>query len=194
MSIFERAIPGRSKPFARALLVVISSVMILALPLAAQGHGVKAVPQDADLRAQYDAGLTAYLDRDYATALDKWRPLAARKTESSAAQLFLGLMHAQGQGVAEDRAAAAEWYRRAADQDNMVAQVRLGLLYGAGNGVARDLVQAHLWASLATRRESHVQKMAQAFKEALRADMTPTQIAEAERLSATWRDSHRSSE
>jgi TPR repeat protein len=51
--------------------------------------------------------LSAYLNRDYATALEAWQPLAKRETESSAAQLFLGFMYAKGLGLAQDPAIMA---------------------------------------------------------------------------------------
>jgi TPR repeat protein len=169
-------------------------MLTLAIPLAAQAHGRKAVPSDDELFERYQAGLSAYLNRDYTTALKMWRPLAERETESSAAQLFLGFMSAAGLGAPKDFTAAAEWYRRAANQDNMLAQLRLGYMYRRGEGVPLDLVQAYLWASLAARQESHVQKIAQRLQEVLTAEMSPEQVTEAKRLAGAWADSHKKAE
>jgi TPR repeat protein len=45
-------------------------------------------------------------------------------------------MYAEGQGVPQDHAEAARWYRKAADQGNALAQFGLGLMYDQGHGVA----------------------------------------------------------
>jgi TPR repeat protein len=191
---FDAALPKKSICFKGALGVLLAAIFALALPLTAEAHGRKAVPSDPALLEQYRAALSAYINRDYATALESWRPLAERETESSAAQLFLGFMHAEGLGLAKDPAAAAAWYRRAAEQDNMLAQIRLGLLHRRGEGVAQDPVQAYLWASLAARQESHVQKVAQALQEALATEMTPVQVEEARQLADAWAEAHRKAE
>jgi TPR repeat protein len=50
-----------------------------------------------------------------------------------------------GHGVPEDHPAAAEWYRRAAEQGMPQAQGMLGLLYLEGDGVPQDDSQAAAW-------------------------------------------------
>jgi TPR repeat protein len=173
-----------------AVGAIVAALVVLGVPLAADAHGRKAVPGDPALLAQYQAGLTAYLNSDYAAALEAWQPIAERKTESSAAQLFLGFIHATGQGSPPDPVAAAEWYGRSANQDNMVAQIRLALMYRRGDGVARDYVRAYLWATLAARWESHVQTVAGALRDALAKEMTPAQIAKAKGLAKAWVEPH----
>lgn len=54
-------------------------------------------------------------------------------------------MYAQGNGVTKDDAAAAVWYRRAAEQGNAMAQFNLGNLHARGQGVPQDDVQAVSW-------------------------------------------------
>jgi TPR repeat protein len=174
--------------------VILAVLFFLAIPLTVEAHGRKAVPSDPALSKQYEAGLAAYLNRDYTTALEAWRPLAQRETESSAVQLFLGFMYANGLGLPADPAIAAEWYGRAANQDNMLAQIRLGFMHRRGEGVAQDLVQAYLWAALAARQQSHVQTVAEMLQGSLAAEMTSDQIAEAERLAGEWIETHQSSE
>lgn len=44
------------------------------------------------------------------------------------AEVDLGLMYYQGDGVAKDIATAAGWWRKAADQGNAAAELQLGLL------------------------------------------------------------------
>ena len=177
-----------------ARAVILAVLAVLAVPLTVEAHGRKAVPSDPALFEQYEAGLAAYLNRDYASALQAWRPLAQRETESSAAQLFLGFMYANGLGLPADPPTAAEWYGRAAEQDNMLAQIRLGFMHRRGNGVAQDLIQAYLWAALAARQQSHVQTVAETLRDSLAAEMTPDQIAEAERLAGEWTETHRKAE
>ena len=63
-----------------------------------------------------------------------------------------GLSYESGQGVPRDGAAAAAWYRKAADQGLGRAQVNLAFLYAFGTGVPHDFVQAHVWFTLAAAR------------------------------------------
>jgi len=155
-------------------------ILVVAVPLAALAHGPKDLPDDPQLLAQYRQAFAAYQRDDYATAGEKWRPLAEQG--SSAAQLFLGFMQAQGQGTPKDPAKAVYWYSEAAERDNMVAQVRLAIMYRDGTGVPADRVRALLWLKMAGRTENHMQKIAQAMQRALEADMTAEEIAAAEEL------------
>jgi TPR repeat protein len=50
-----------------------------------------------------------------------------------------------GRGVPRDYAQAAEWYRKAADQGDLVAQYSLGLYYRDGQGVTQNYSQAAYW-------------------------------------------------
>jgi hypothetical protein len=61
------------------------------------------------------------------------------------AQKRLGVIYAKGQGVKQDYAQAAKWYRKAADQGHAGAQIALGELYEVGRGVPHDVAQAAKW-------------------------------------------------
>jgi hypothetical protein len=61
-------------------------------------------------------------------------------------------MYRDGQGVPQDYAQAAFWYRKAAEQGDAPAQVCLGLLYYEGRGVPPDYAQAYFWFYLAFRQ------------------------------------------
>ena len=50
-----------------------------------------------------------------------------------------------GQGVAEDKAEAAKWYRKAAERGHAQAQSNLGRSYDNGEGAAKDEVEAVKW-------------------------------------------------
>jgi TPR repeat protein len=88
-------------------------------------------------------GYAAFKMGDYQKALEIWKPLAEKG--STAAQLSLGSMYEQGQGVTQDYAEAARWYERAATAGHTSAQFNLALLYETGRGVPRDLEKAAYW-------------------------------------------------
>ena len=79
---------------------------------------------------------------------------------NSIAQFNLGLMYEEGEGVLQDEAEAAKWYRRAAEQEHedalnrlmemcergiAVAQFNLGGMYQDGEGVPQDDEEAAKW-------------------------------------------------
>ena len=61
------------------------------------------------------------------------------------AQNNLGAMYYTGQGVRQDYAEAARWYRKAAEQGDVQAQYNLGLMYYNGQGVRQDLHLSKEW-------------------------------------------------
>lgn len=61
------------------------------------------------------------------------------------AQVELGMMFANGDGVDRDDAQAVHWYRLAAEQGDAVAQFNLGSMYANGRGVAHNDAQAVHW-------------------------------------------------
>ncbi len=77
--------------------------------------------------ADYDDGMEAYERGDYATALQKWLPLAEQG--GAMAQAMIGSMYDEGMGVPQNDAEAVKWYRRAADQGITQAQTLLGAMY-----------------------------------------------------------------
>ena len=119
--------------------------------------------------------------------------LAATKAKAlqgdATAQFNLGLMYAQGRGVAQDYAAAFNWYRKAADQGSVGAQNNLGVMYEQGKGVVQDYVQAHKWFNLAGANAKDIKNRdaAAANRDIVAAKMQPAQIAEAQRLANAWR-------
>ena len=90
----------------------------------------------------YD-GFAAYSRGDYAVALRALLPLTEQG--NPAAQFIIGYMHASGLGVPRDDAAAANWFREAAERRHAEAQFNLGVMYGHGRGVPRDDVEAAAW-------------------------------------------------
>ena len=67
------------------------------------------------------------------------------------------------------------------------ALYQLGLRYSTGHGVPQDLVIAHKWFNLAAMSGS---REARGIRAEIAQDMTPEQIAEAQRLAREWRQPH----
>lgn len=63
------------------------------------------------------------------------------------AQFGLGLKYSTGtgEGIAQDFAQAAEWYRKAADQNHALAQFNLSLMFASGQGVLQNDTTALMW-------------------------------------------------
>jgi len=129
--------------------------------------------------ADFAAGKKAYDKRDYATALKEWRPLAEQG--GAHAQLNLGVMYFNGQGVTQDYRAAVKWYKLAAEQGEANAQLNLGVMYFNGQGVTRDYIRAHMWwnivVSLGINEAAVNLSMVQR-------KMTPTEIRKAKQLAS----------
>ena len=92
-------------------------------------------------------------------------------------------MYDQGEGVAQDYTEAMKWYRLAADQGNAAAQNNLGAMYINGEGVRRNYVQGYMWLSLAAKQGY---KRAVLPQGQLEREMTPDELAEAQRLAREW--------
>lgn len=93
--------------------------------------------------AAYQDGFAAYESGDYGRAYSIWLPLAT--AGDSDAQFGLGVILDNGQGVPENDAEAAKWYRAAAEKGNPDAEFNLALLYDAGSGVPVDKAEAATW-------------------------------------------------
>ncbi len=76
---------------------------------------------------------------------DARRALVDAVEGDPAAQLRWGQLLYSGQGCPVDKAEAAVWFRRAADQDVTEAQYSLGLLYEKGDGIEQNDTRAAHW-------------------------------------------------
>jgi hypothetical protein len=70
-----------------------------------------------------------------------------------------------------------------AEQGYTPAQADLGVLYWNGQGVQQDVVLAYMWLSLAAAREPD----AVGKRDVAASQMTPEEIAEAQRLARNWK-------
>jgi len=139
--------------------------------------------------AQYNLGVMYASGRgvsqDQARAIEWFRKAADQGYAS--AQFSLGLRYAKGEGVAQDSARAAGWFRKAGDQGNAGAQYSLGLNYYLGLGVPQGFVQAYMWTSLSVALATGDDQNKYAkMRDTIAAKMTPTQLAEAQRLAQAW--------
>ena len=98
-----------------------AAVVILILPLLMTGLAIAESFEDAK---------KAYEHGDYITAYRLIKPLAEQGNPD--AQLMLGFMYDQGQGVPQDFAQMEKWYRRAAKQGSIAAQSTLRLMEERG--------------------------------------------------------------
>jgi TPR repeat protein len=72
--------------------------------------------------------------------------LAKANAGDPAAQVLVGDSYAAGKGVAYDLTRASEWYRKAADKNDLSAELHLAALYrDGGKGLPRDMEQAAAW-------------------------------------------------
>jgi len=92
---------------------------------------------------QFEDAVTAYNRGDYATAYRLFKPLAEQGNDK--AQLNLGFLYENGQGVPQDYTEAVKWYRKAAEQGNIAAQFNLGVIYDKGQGVPQDYTEVEKW-------------------------------------------------
>ncbi|MBS0362404.1 MAG: SEL1-like repeat protein, partial [Proteobacteria bacterium] len=94
-----------------------------------------------------------------------------------AAMHNLALYYFRGEGGPADPAAAAQWFRKAAERGVVDSQFNLGLLYQSGSGVPRDPVQAYKWFLVAANAGDGE---ARASAMELQAKLAPNQIVQAE--------------
>ncbi|MBI3416473.1 MAG: SEL1-like repeat protein [Verrucomicrobia bacterium] len=61
------------------------------------------------------------------------------------AQVMLGTLYFNGEGVTKDAVEAVKWFRQAAEQDHAEAQFNFGYCYTNGEGVSKDEIEAVKW-------------------------------------------------
>jgi TPR repeat protein len=100
-------------------------------------------------------------------------------------------MYENGTGVAQDFVQAVKWYRLAADQNKAIAQGNLGYMYANGRGGPQNFIQAYVWFTLAASRfppsDREKRDLMVENRNAIAAQMTAAQIAEAQRLARNWK-------
>ncbi len=118
-----------------------------------------------------------------ATEAVMWLRKAADQGDA-VSEFQLGNQYAFGKGVPQDYSEAMIWYRKAAEQGHRKAMLFLGVIYAEGRGVPQDYIRAHMWFSLSAAQG---EQRAVTGLEMAERRMTPTQIAEAQKLARDWK-------
>lgn len=132
--------------------------------------------------ADYQKGVEASLQRDFATAYQHWEPLAQQGDASS--QFQLGWLYIEGNGVPQNLEQGIDWYTRSAQQGYAFAQTALGRIYEKGRGVQQNLPMAFMWYSIAA---STWDKTAAQDRDRIAAHMTRAQLSEGRQLLSNWK-------
>mgnify|MGYP006132023767 CR=1 FL=1 len=127
--------------------------------------------------ADWNKGLDAYANGDYAAAMREWKPLAEQG--DTEAQSQLGQMYANGKGVVQDYKMAVKWFKKAAEQGHTSAQNSLGFMYDKGQGVLQDYTRAHMWFNIVA---SSRRKQAAKNRDKVAKKMSSSQIEKAQDL------------
>jgi hypothetical protein len=147
---------------------------------------LKPLAEQGNADAQWYLGVMCHdgqgVPQDYSEAA-KWFRKASEQGYARA-QFNLGVMYRRGYGVRQDNTEAVRLYRKAAEQGFVEAQYNLAVMYAEGQGVRQDFVQAYVWFDLAAASGD---PSAKKNMEIIAAKMTPSQIAEAQRLAKEWK-------
>jgi uncharacterized protein len=152
----------------------------------ANAKEVRKSAEAEDASAQYRLGLLyeggVGVPQNYRQAKE-WFEKAAKQGHVGA-QADLGALYLQGAETPQSAQMAVFWFSQAAEQGDVLACAKLGWMYAEGRGVRQDFIQAHMWYNLSAAQGE--QRAAEA-RDALATQMTPPQIAEAQRLAREWK-------
>jgi TPR repeat protein len=147
--------------------------------------------EKGDVEAQFKLGVVYEsgkgVPQNFAESI-KWTRKAAEQGYAKA-QIHLGDCYAVGKGVPKDHSEEKKWYHKAAEQGDADGQAMLAMRCYFSLNEPRDLVEAYKWACLAaahTTTDAKNDKFGADFRDSLLKDMTPDQIAEAQRQAATF--------
>ncbi len=106
--------------------------------------------------ADFKTGRAAYVDGDFAAAIEAWN--APAETGAAAAQFALGTLYVTGEGVEQDFEAALSWFEKAAEQGHAGSQYNLGLILDQGwTGMPDSLAAAEWFKKAAAQRHAGAQ-------------------------------------
>lgn len=147
---------------------------------------LRKLAQGGDASAQNELGLLYYEGKGALQNHRKAKEWFDKAVEQghTGAQVNLGTLYLRGEGAPQSSQMALFWFSRAAAQEDALALAKLGLMYAQGRGVLQDFIQAHMWYNLSA---AHGEARSADARDALAKQMTPAQIAEAQRLAREWR-------
>jgi len=161
----EYRVAGSGKPMLKR-----GALCVLTAMLAAVASGAPA------LAGPLEDGLFYARVGDYPEALRLLTPLGEKGNPDAA--FALALLYQNGRGVRADSAAAAKWYRVAADQGVQEAQNNLGMLYFSGDGVLKDAMEAVRWWTRAAQ-QGYVRSQSNLARIYYQADGVPADYVQA---------------
>jgi antitoxin component YwqK of YwqJK toxin-antitoxin module len=106
-------------------------------------NGLENSNETNTLREQLQEALGAAKLSDFETALDIWLPLA--EAGNAEAQYQIAIMNEHGEGIPENKIAAQNWMKRAAEQHHPKAQQILGNYLFHGTAGEVDKQQSYAW-------------------------------------------------
>ncbi len=121
-------------------------VSCLAAVAAAAQNPAPVIDASPDASHALSEGIAAYRDKNYSLAFEVLGPLA--EAGQVRAQVTLGLMYEQGEGVARNVAQAVQWFERAAQNGNATLRHDLAVKYFKGEGIPQDYAAAAKWWKL----------------------------------------------
>jgi TPR repeat protein len=150
-----------------------------AFPLCKQAASQGNASAQARLGAMYYEGYGT--PQDYKQAI-YWHTKAAEQGDSGA-QYNLAVTYNKGYGTPKDDKQAIYWYTKAAEQGHAGAQFNVGIMLYDGVGKPKDNVMAYVWWNIAAAQGY---EGAKGTRELIEEEMTPNQIAEAQKLSKEY--------
>jgi len=136
----------------------------------------------ANVRADFNDGVVAYLMADYEKAFTTMQSLA-ETSDHGYAQYYMGMMYLKGQGVDQNYEAASNWFRKASEKNIPQAQYKLGDLYFKGRGVPKDYEYAYIWFSVGA---SHEHKLSEKAVKKAKNKLSDEELKEADKVILTY--------
>jgi hypothetical protein len=145
-------------------------------------------------KGQYNLGMMHYEGHsvpegshiNYREAI-KWIKKAAVQGNTEAL-VIMGFSYESAKGVPQNYKEAARWFDKAADQGDIHGQIALGRMYQQGHeGFQKDLIQAYKWYIIAAQSgwDYAIKKRNELAKK-----LSPSHIAQAEKLAQEWMQRH----
>lgn len=142
--------------------------------------------------AQYNLGILYDQGngvKEDAAEAAKWMRKAADLNDPQA-QFSLAYFYQMGRGVKKDPSEAFKWYKRSAEQGHAISYLAMGFSLRDGSGVPPNKVEALKWFELASAslQEGMMRDVASRARDRMQAKMNATEIAQAEKLVAAWKN------
>lgn len=144
--------------------------------------------ETGDAEAQFKLGIIYEsgkgVPQNFAESI-KWTRKAAEQGFAEA-QTRLGKCYGEGRGVPKDIKEETKWYRRAAEQGDADGQTMLAMRVNFGLA-DKDVVEAYKWACIAAAHAGGENgKFITEFRDKLLKEITPEEVAEAQRKAASF--------